>query len=74
MFVRCANQREGKLMRSIGGLLFILGAGSIVLYYLHYEFIVLSWMNRLDAPLPWVIRIGMAVIGAILWFVGKPKK
>ncbi len=61
-------------MRSIGGLLFILGAGSIVLYYLHYEFIVLSWMNRLDAPLPWVIRIGMAVIGAILWFVGKPKK
>jgi hypothetical protein len=74
MFVRRANQREGKLMRSIGGLLFILGAGSIVLYYLHYEFIVLSWMNRLDAPLPWVIRIGMAVIGAILWFVGKPKK
>jgi hypothetical protein len=61
-------------MRSIGGLMFFYGVGSIVLYFINYEFIILSWMNRLDDPLPWVIRIGLAVVGAILWFVGRPKK
>jgi hypothetical protein len=61
-------------MRSIGALLFFYGVGSIVLNLINYEFIALSWMNRLDDPIPWIIRIGLAVIGAILWLVGKPKK
>ncbi len=61
-------------MRSIGGLMFIYGLGSIVLNLFDYEFTILSWMNRMDAPLPMVIRIGLIVVGAILWFVGRPRK
>jgi hypothetical protein len=63
----------GEIMRSIGGLLFFLGVGSIVLQFMNYEFVVLSWMNNLNPPLPWVIRIGLIVVGAILWFLGKKK-
>jgi hypothetical protein len=61
-------------MRSIGGLMFFYGLGSIVLNFIDYEFVVLSWMNRLDAPIPWVIRIGLVVVGGILWLIGRPKK
>lgn len=60
-------------MRSIGGLMFFYGLGSIVLHFINYEFVILSWMNRLDDPIPWVIRIGLVVVGGILWLVGKPK-
>jgi hypothetical protein len=63
----------GDIMRSIGGLLFFLGVGSIVLQFMNYEFVVLSWMNNLNPPLPWVIRIGLIVVGAILWFLGRKK-
>jgi len=35
--------------------------------------VVLSWMNNLNPPLPWVIRIGLIVVGAILWFLGRKK-
>jgi len=60
-------------MRSIGGLMFFYGLGSIVLHFINYEFVILSWMHMLDAPIPWVIRIGLGVVGGILWLVGKPK-
>lgn len=62
------------MLRSIGGLMFFYGVGSIVLNFLHYEFTIMSWMNRMEEPVAWAIRIGLAVLGAVLWLAGKPKK
>ncbi len=58
-------------MKSIGGLLLLFGLGSIVLNYLGREFTLLSWIDSWGPEAGWAIRIGMAVVGAGLWFVGN---
>jgi hypothetical protein len=58
-------------MKSIGGLLLLFGLGSIVLNYLGREFALLSWIDSWGPEAGWAIRIGMAVVGAGLWFVGN---
>jgi hypothetical protein len=60
-------------MKTIGGYLFFLGAGSIVLSFLNYEFSILAWIDNWGAPTGWAIRIGMAVAGAALWLLGREK-
>ena len=60
-------------MKQIGGLLLFFGLGSMVLYLLEMEFIVLQWIDTWGVETGWAIRIGMAVIGAILLFVASRK-
>ncbi len=57
-------------MKSLGGYLFFFGVGSIVLYFLQMEFILLAWVDMWGPTIGWSIRIGMAVVGGLLWLVG----
>ncbi|HKK06694.1 MAG TPA: hypothetical protein VKA50_12690 [Gammaproteobacteria bacterium] len=60
-------------MKKWGAYLFFFGVGSIALYFLHMEFVILSWIDHWGTNVGWAIRIGMAVIGGIMWLVAKPE-
>lgn len=69
-----ANQR-GKKMKSIGGLMFVLGLGSFLLHYLGMEFKLLMWIDSWGPTTGTAIRIGLVVVGAVLWLVaGRQEK
>lgn len=56
-------------MKNIAGLLVLLGAGSFVLDLLNREFILLMWIDTWGVTTGNVIRIGMVVVGIVLWIV-----
>ena len=58
-------------MKKWGGTLFFFGVGSVVLYFLNMEFILLSWVDMWGENIGWVIRGAMAVVGGIMWLVGR---
>lgn len=58
-------------MKKWGGTFFFFGVGSIVLSFLNMEFIVLAWIDHWGPTVGWTIRIGLIVVGGILWLVGK---
>jgi hypothetical protein len=58
-------------MKKLGLYLFIFGVGSIILNFLHREFVILSWIDNWGPTIGWGIRIGMAVAGVVLWFVSR---
>lgn len=60
-------------MKTIGGYLFIFGVGSIVLYFLNMQFVVLSWIDNWGPDLAWAIRGAMTLVGAALWLFAKPQ-
>jgi hypothetical protein len=60
-------------MQSLGSFLVLMGAGSFVLHLLNMEFILVGWVDNWGVSTGNGIRIGMVVVGAILWFVGKQK-
>ena len=60
-------------MKKVGGYLFFFGAGSIVLYFLNMEFIILAWIDHWGPTVGWAIRISMAAIGGVMWLLG-PKE
>ncbi|MGI9405962.1 MAG: hypothetical protein ACR2O4_06285 [Hyphomicrobiaceae bacterium] len=58
-------------MQGFGGLLFLLGAGSVVLHFLNMEFRLLSWIDNWGPEIGWAIRAGMIVVGAALWLMSS---
>ena len=61
-------------MKSIGSLLFILGAGSFVLNMLGMQFTVLQWIDNWGETTGLGIRVGLIAVGAGLWFVGRKQQ
>ena len=61
-------------MRKLGGYLFFFGVGSIVLYFLNMEFIVLTWIDTWGESVGWAIRIGMAIVGGVLWLIARQQE
>lgn len=61
-------------MKSIGGLLFLLGLGSFVLHYMNMEFKLLMWVDHWGPTVGTAIRVGMIVVGAALWMVGNKRE
>ncbi|MEZ0471182.1 hypothetical protein [Luteimonas salinilitoris] len=62
-------------MKSIGGLMFVLGLGSFLLHYLGMEFKLLMWIDNWGPSTGTAIRIGLVVVGAVLWLVaGRQEK
>jgi hypothetical protein len=57
-------------MKSIGGWLFIFGAGSFLLHLFDMEFRLLSWIDNWGATTGIAIRVGLIVVGAALWLIG----
>ena len=60
-------------MKRLGRALFFFGAGSIVLYFIDMQFILLAWIDLFPPAAAWAIRIGLAVVGGVLWLIGKPE-
>ena len=58
-------------MQGLGGFLVLMGAGSFVLHFMNMEFTLLSWVDNWGPGVGTGIRIGLIVVGAILWFLGK---
>lgn len=61
-------------MRKWGGYMFFFGVGSIILYFIGMQFILLAWIDLWGETVGWVIRIGLAVIGAALWLAGRARE
>ena len=59
-------------MRFFGGLLAVIGLLAVVLHFLNMNFIFLTWINKWGSTIAWVIRGGIIVLGAVLYFTGKP--
>lgn len=58
-------------MKSAGGLLLLLGVGSIVLYFFGMEFRFLAWIDMWGTEMGWVIRVVLILAGAGLLAADK---
>jgi len=58
-------------MRKIGTYLALIGIALIVLPYFGLTLRFLDWINNWGATVAWAIKIGLIVVGAILFFMGK---
>lgn len=61
-------------MKSLGGWLFIFGAGSFLLNKIGMEFILLSWIDTWGPTVGIGIRIALIVVGAALWLIGRKQE
>jgi len=59
-------------MRFLGLLLIFIGVFSVIWYFLGMNLIFLQWIGQWGETTGWLIRGAFIVIGAILYFVGKP--
>ncbi|HOF33380.1 MAG TPA: hypothetical protein PK624_10755 [Spirochaetota bacterium] len=59
---------------SAGSFLFLLGIASIVLYFINYTPTLLAWLYDLDQTLAWAIRIGVTVLGGLIYLASKKMK
>lgn len=58
-------------MKSLGMWLFIFGAGSFLLNRLDMEFALLGWIDNWGPAVGVGIRVGLIVVGAALYMVGR---
>ena len=58
-------------MKSFGSLLFILGLLAIGLTFVNAVPKVLAWIYLWGDGVAWGIKIGLVVVGAILWLLGN---
>ncbi len=61
-------------MKEIGKYLLGFGIGSVILYFVGMEFILLAWIDLWGEGIGWAIRGSMIVVGAILFFVGNAQE
>ncbi len=61
-------------MKSLGFWLFVFGVGSFVLNQFGREFRLLSWIDNWGPSTGMAIRVGLIVIGAALWLVGRKQQ
>ena len=64
------TQTNPQIMKRLGGIMFFFGVGSIILYFLNMQFIILAWIDMWGPTVGWVIRGALTVVGAVLWLAG----
>lgn len=62
-----------RLLTNLGGFLAISGIISCILYFIDYQLKILAWIDTWGVTLGWVIRIGLVVIGVLLFFIAGQK-
>ncbi len=62
------NNKEDLYMKSIGSFMAIAGLISIALFFFGYELKILMWIDNWGETVGWLIRGGLVVIGAAIWF------
>jgi hypothetical protein len=60
--------QEKMQLQKLGGIIALLGLGSILLSLFDYNLIVLAWVDFFGNTIGWIIKIGLIVTGAILYF------
>lgn len=65
-----AKKKDTSLLASIGGLIAIYGLASILLNFINYNLTILMWIDSWGEAIGWAIRIGLVVLGGVLFFVG----
>ena len=55
-------------MSKMGGVLALLGIGSIILKFVGYNFFILSFIDYFGDTLGWVLRALLVLIGTLLYF------
>jgi hypothetical protein len=58
------------MIRSIGGFLFLLGLVYLALHFFGYELKIMRWSFQWGMSVAWGIKIGMIVLGALLYLIG----
>ncbi len=58
-----------RILANIGGFLAISGVISTILYLIDYEVSILNWIDSGGTTLGWVIRIGLIIMGALMFFI-----
>ena len=60
-------------MKFLGGLMVFLGVGSLVLQYMDQELTMLAWIDTWGPTVAQAIRIGLIVVGAVLFLVASKR-
>lgn len=60
-------------MRKFGSYLMILGAITIAMRFANYVPRILMWIYNWGENVAWGIKVGIIVVGAILFFAGSKK-
>lgn len=61
------------LINKLAGLAAILGVLAIILNFLDRVPLILAWIYHWGDSTAWIIKIGLIVIGGIVWFVTRPR-
>jgi hypothetical protein len=61
------------MLKSIGSLLIILGLAAIVFGFMNRVPTILEWIYRNGEGTAWAIKIGLVVVGAVLYVLGNKK-
>ena len=59
-------------MKKIGGYMAVFGLIAIVLNFFDRVPTLLMWIYNWGDTAAWAIKIGLIVVGAVLFFMGKP--
>lgn len=58
-------------MKSIGGFLALAGVLSIALHFIGWNLKILMWIDNWGSQVGWAIRIGLVVVGVIVYLVAS---
>lgn len=61
-------------MKQIGGIFVLLGLAAIVLNFLNMAPRVLIWIYEWGEGTAWAIKIGLVVVGAVLYIAGSRRE
>lgn len=61
------------LINKLAGLAAILGVLAIILNFLDRVPLVLAWIYKWGESTAWIIKIGLIMVGGIVWFVTRPR-
>jgi len=58
-----------RLLANIGGFLAISGIISSILHLIDVDLSILNWIDSGGAMLGWIIRVGLIIMGVLLFFL-----
>lgn len=61
-------------MRKVGSYMALIGVGLIVLPFVGLTIRFTDWIYEWGEGVAWAIKIGLVVVGAVLFFLGKPEE
>ena len=60
-------------MKRIGIYIALFGIAAIILPYFNRQLSILSWVDNWGEMVSWIIKIGLIIVGVVLFFLLKSK-